>query len=315
MTIQSSLKEKLLAAQNEAIKGENAPAELLRGLDKQMETRGDGGAHKMYCDLRNMYWWPGMKKDIATYISMCLTCSKVKAEHQRPSGLIQQPKIPEWKWDKITMDFITRCKPLEFEVGDKVLLKLSRWKGAKCLADANLHVPLEEIRVDNYLRFVEEHEEIMDRKLKKLKRSRIPIVKRGMPTRDGSKSYSLLLTSMCCDDAYPVMPHVFALVGCDSSTPYFTNIDESERGMPTRDGSKRYAYPGWNRGEPMEDQPLPADASPTALSPGYIVDYDPEKDEKDPKEDPAYYPADRENNDDDESSNDDDDDNDVEKDE
>nr|GFD01324.1 hypothetical protein [Tanacetum cinerariifolium] len=62
----------------------------------------------------------------------------------------------------------------------------------------------------------------------------------------------------------------------------------------------------------MEDQPLPADASPTALSPGYIVDSDPEKDEKDPKEDPAYYHADRGNNDDDESSNDDDD---VEKDE
>nr|GFD35341.1 hypothetical protein [Tanacetum cinerariifolium] len=45
--------------------------------------------------------------------------------------------------------------------------------------------------------------------------------------------------------------------------------------------------------EPIEDQPLPADASPTALSPGYVVDSDPEKDEKDPKEDPAYYPADR----------------------
>nr|GFC80712.1 hypothetical protein [Tanacetum cinerariifolium] len=67
--------------------------------------------------------------------------------------------------------------------------------------------------------------------------------------------------------------------------------------------------------EPMEDQSLPADASPTALSPGYVVDSDPEKDEKDPKEDPAYYPANRGNNDDDESSNDDDDDDDVEKDE
>nr|GEX59094.1 hypothetical protein [Tanacetum cinerariifolium] len=51
------------------------------------------------------------------------------------------------------------------------------------------------------------------------------------------------------------------------------------------------------------------------LSPGYVVDFDPEKDEKDPKEDPAYYPADRGKNDDDKSSNDDDDDDDVEKDE
>nr|GFA56914.1 hypothetical protein [Tanacetum cinerariifolium] len=65
----------------------------------------------------------------------------------------------------------------------------------------------------------------------------------------------------------------------------------------------------------MEDQPLPADTSPTALSPGYVVDSDPEKDEKDPKEDPADYPADRGNNDEDKSSNDDDDDDDVEKDE
>nr|GFC95219.1 hypothetical protein [Tanacetum cinerariifolium] len=66
--------------------------------------------------------------------------------------------------------------------------------------------------------------------------------------------------------------------------------------------------------EPMEDQPLPADTSPTALSPGYVVYSDLENDEKDPKEDPADYLADRGNNDDDESSNDDDDD-DVEKDE
>nr|GFA12705.1 hypothetical protein [Tanacetum cinerariifolium]GFB23678.1 hypothetical protein [Tanacetum cinerariifolium] len=65
----------------------------------------------------------------------------------------------------------------------------------------------------------------------------------------------------------------------------------------------------------MEDQPLPADASPTALSSGYVVDSDSKKDEKDPKEDPANYHADRGNNDDDESSNDDDDDDDVEKDE
>nr|GEY85613.1 hypothetical protein [Tanacetum cinerariifolium] len=67
--------------------------------------------------------------------------------------------------------------------------------------------------------------------------------------------------------------------------------------------------------EPVEDQPLSADASPTALSLGYVVDSDLEKDEKDPKEDPAYYLVDRGNNDDDESSNDDDDVDDVEKDE
>nr|GFC44574.1 hypothetical protein [Tanacetum cinerariifolium] len=67
--------------------------------------------------------------------------------------------------------------------------------------------------------------------------------------------------------------------------------------------------------EPIEDQSLPTDASPTTLSPGYVVDSDLEKDEKDPKEDPADYHVDKGDNDDDESSNDDEDDDDVEKDE
>ncbi|GKF38107.1 putative reverse transcriptase domain-containing protein, partial [Tanacetum coccineum] len=49
-----------------------------------------------------------MKRDIATYVSECLTCVKVKAEHQRPSGLLQQPEIPEWKWENITKDFIIK---------------------------------------------------------------------------------------------------------------------------------------------------------------------------------------------------------------
>ncbi|GJT22982.1 putative reverse transcriptase domain-containing protein [Tanacetum coccineum] len=66
------------------------------------------GVDKMYHDLRDIYWWPEIKRDIATYVSKCLTCSKVKAEHQRPLGLLQQPEIPEWKWDKITMDIITK---------------------------------------------------------------------------------------------------------------------------------------------------------------------------------------------------------------
>nr|GEY40347.1 putative reverse transcriptase domain-containing protein [Tanacetum cinerariifolium] len=58
------------------------------------------GADKMYHDLRDMYWWPRMKRDIAIYISKCLTCAKVKGEHQRPSGLLQQPEILEWKLTK-----------------------------------------------------------------------------------------------------------------------------------------------------------------------------------------------------------------------
>ncbi|GKB65264.1 putative reverse transcriptase domain-containing protein [Tanacetum coccineum] len=66
------------------------------------------GSDKMYQDMKKLYWWPTMKADIATYVSKCLTCAKVKAEHQRPSGLLVQPKIPEWKWDNITMDFVTK---------------------------------------------------------------------------------------------------------------------------------------------------------------------------------------------------------------
>nr|GEX79828.1 putative reverse transcriptase domain-containing protein [Tanacetum cinerariifolium] len=262
-------------------------------------------------------------RDIATYVSKCLTCLKVKAEHQRPSGLLQQPEIPEWKWDKITMDFITKlpktksghdtiwvlvdrltksasflamredystdrlaklyideiahdtefscrlfriemdglhhnledmlracvidfggnwdvhlplaefsynnsyhssiqCAPFEAlygrkcrspvlwakigeisligpelvqETTDKVVLIKEKLKAAKdrqkryadnkrkplefekCLADANLHVPLDEIKIDKTLRFVEEHVEIMDRKVRSLKRSKIPLVK------------------------------------------------------------------------------------------------------------------------------------------
>ncbi|KAD3639972.1 hypothetical protein E3N88_29195 [Mikania micrantha] len=66
------------------------------------------GADKMYQDLRSFYWRPGMKKDIATYVGKCITCAKVKAEHQKPSGLLEQPKIPQWKWEQIAMDFITK---------------------------------------------------------------------------------------------------------------------------------------------------------------------------------------------------------------
>ncbi|GJZ92179.1 putative reverse transcriptase domain-containing protein [Tanacetum coccineum] len=60
----------------------------------------------MYQDMKQLYWWPNMKADITTYVRKCLTCAKVKAEHQKPSGLLQQPEIPVWKWERITMDFI-----------------------------------------------------------------------------------------------------------------------------------------------------------------------------------------------------------------
>ncbi|GKE51057.1 putative reverse transcriptase domain-containing protein, partial [Tanacetum coccineum] len=65
------------------------------------------GSDKMYQDLKLLYWWPNMKVDIATYVSKCLTYAKVKAEHQKLSRLLQQPEIPVWKWERITMDFVS----------------------------------------------------------------------------------------------------------------------------------------------------------------------------------------------------------------
>ncbi|GKC49084.1 putative reverse transcriptase domain-containing protein [Tanacetum coccineum] len=128
LRVQNSLPYcKILAAQNEASEVVNAPTKMLQGLDEQMEHRSDGalyymdqiwvpltsdvrtlimneahksryyvhlGADKMYYDLKDMYWWPGMKKDIALYVRKCLTCSKVKTEHHRPSDLLQQLEIP-----------------------------------------------------------------------------------------------------------------------------------------------------------------------------------------------------------------------------
>nr|GEU62573.1 putative reverse transcriptase domain-containing protein [Tanacetum cinerariifolium] len=66
------------------------------------------GFDKMYQDMKLLYWWPNMKANIATYVSKCLTYLRVKVEHQKPSGLLVQPKISQWKWDNITMDFVTK---------------------------------------------------------------------------------------------------------------------------------------------------------------------------------------------------------------
>ncbi|GJS84263.1 putative reverse transcriptase domain-containing protein [Tanacetum coccineum] len=66
------------------------------------------GSDKMYQDMNKLYWWPNMKAEIATYVSKCLTCAKVKIEYQKPSGLLVQPEISQWKWENITIDFVTK---------------------------------------------------------------------------------------------------------------------------------------------------------------------------------------------------------------
>ncbi|GKC60867.1 putative reverse transcriptase domain-containing protein [Tanacetum coccineum] len=197
----------------------------------------------MYQDLKLLYWWPNMKANIATYVSKCRTYAKVKSEHQKPSGLLQHPDIPIWKWERITMDYVSglprtpsgcdtiwvisevgdsqltgpeliremtekivqiknrlltahsrqksyadrRSKPLEFEVGDMVLLKILIRVGPvaytlelpkelkeihstfhvsnlkKCLADENLIILLDEIQLDDKLHFIKEPIEINSR--------------------------------------------------------------------------------------------------------------------------------------------------------
>ena len=65
------------------------------------------GSTKMYQDLRKLFWWTRMKREIAKFVSECDTCRRVKAEHQRPAGMLQPLPIPEWKWDVINIDFVT----------------------------------------------------------------------------------------------------------------------------------------------------------------------------------------------------------------
>ncbi|GJR03207.1 putative reverse transcriptase domain-containing protein [Tanacetum coccineum] len=128
MTIHNDLPKRIREAQKEAIKKKYVKKENLGRMIKQIfEFHTDGtccfgnrvwlprygglrnlvmheshkskysihpGSDKMYQDLKPLYWWPNMKADVATYVSKCLTCAKVKAEHQKPSGLLQQPEIP-----------------------------------------------------------------------------------------------------------------------------------------------------------------------------------------------------------------------------
>ncbi|GJZ82020.1 putative reverse transcriptase domain-containing protein, partial [Tanacetum coccineum] len=300
MTIGQNLSVQILNAQVAARKEENYGTEALCGMIKKLEPRADGtlclngrswipcfgdlrtlimheshkskylihpGSKKMYQDLKKLYWWPNTKAKIATYVSKCLTYARVKVECQKPSSSFFQPVIPVWKWENITMDFVTklpktssgqdtiwiiikkhiqaardrqksyvdrRRKPLEFEVGDRVMLKVLSWKGVicfgkrgklnpryigpfkilakvgtvayrlelseqlsqvyssfhvsnlkKCFSDEPLAIPLDEIHIDDKPNFIKESIETMDQEFKRLKHSRIPIVKVCWNSRRG----------------------------------------------------------------------------------------------------------------------------------
>ena len=65
------------------------------------------GGTKMYQDLRRQYYWSGMKRHVGDFVRRCLTCQQVKAEHQKPAWLLQPLEVAEWKWEHVTMDFVT----------------------------------------------------------------------------------------------------------------------------------------------------------------------------------------------------------------
>ncbi|KAG8480712.1 hypothetical protein CXB51_025402 [Gossypium anomalum] len=83
------------------------------------------GSTKMYNDLRRQFWWHGMKRDISDFVSKCLICQQVKAEHQVPTGLLQPIMIPEWKWDRVTMDFVSGL-PLSESKKDAIWVVVDR---------------------------------------------------------------------------------------------------------------------------------------------------------------------------------------------
>ncbi|KAG8474747.1 hypothetical protein CXB51_031285 [Gossypium anomalum] len=83
------------------------------------------GSTKMYNDLKKLYWWVGMKRDISEFVSKCLICQQVKAEHQVPSGLLQPVLVPEWKWDRVTMDFVTGL-PLTLKKKDAIWVVIDK---------------------------------------------------------------------------------------------------------------------------------------------------------------------------------------------
>ncbi|GJT96245.1 putative reverse transcriptase domain-containing protein [Tanacetum coccineum] len=102
------------------------------------------GSDKMYQDMKTLYWWPNMKANIATYVSKCLTCAKVKAKHQRPSGLLVQPDIPQWKWDNITMDFVTKL-PKSSQGYDTIWVIFDRLTKSAIFVPMREIVPLEKL--------------------------------------------------------------------------------------------------------------------------------------------------------------------------
>nr|GFB47923.1 putative reverse transcriptase domain-containing protein [Tanacetum cinerariifolium] len=153
------------------------------------------GSTKMYQDLRKLYWWPNMKADITTYVSQCLTCTKRQFVHIKVLGL--SPKGPG---DSIGLKY--RLPPrngyakrknypnIKMHASDKLrgihdTFHVSNLK--RCFVNDDVVIPLDEVQLDDKLHFVEEPIEIMNREVKRLKQSQIPIVKVRWNSRRGPK--------------------------------------------------------------------------------------------------------------------------------
>nr|GEW08710.1 putative reverse transcriptase domain-containing protein [Tanacetum cinerariifolium] len=196
MTVYNDLPKQIRKAQEEAMKRENVEAENLGRLIKPIfKFCPDGtccfrnhvwlprfgglrdlvmheshkskysihpGSNKMYQDLKPLYWWSNMKADIATYVSKCLACAKVKAEHQKLSGLLQQPEIPEALWTN--WDMSTAYHP-----------------------QTDGKIPVDDIQLYDKLHMTKEPVEVVDGKVKRLKQSQITIVKVHWNSQRGPK--------------------------------------------------------------------------------------------------------------------------------
>ncbi|KAL0455700.1 UNVERIFIED_CONTAM: Transposon Ty3-I Gag-Pol polyprotein [Sesamum latifolium] len=131
MQVKPSLKDKIKDAQDKDPYLQKMKTKVQEGKNDQFVIQNDGTLlngkriTKMYRDLRPYYWWPTMKKDVAEFMAKCLTCQQVKAEHQAPAGKLHPLSIPEWKWEKITMDFVIGL-PRTFRKHDAVWVIVDR---------------------------------------------------------------------------------------------------------------------------------------------------------------------------------------------
>jgi len=102
------------------------------------------GATKMYHDLMKLFWWSGLKRDVAQFVYACLICQKSKVEHQKPVGLLTPLDVPEWKWDSISMDFLTSILNTPKE-HDAILVIVDRLTKSAHFIPININFPVSQL--------------------------------------------------------------------------------------------------------------------------------------------------------------------------